>query len=102
MNDEVLWKNGRGHTQQDVLYAHGLIQDAGLSLGLQMMIGLPGNLGDVSVVGEKNRCFKAGLCAAVPTLVVEGTDLACWYRAGEYVPLTLEEAVDQTAWLLRF
>ena len=37
-----------------------------------------------------------------PTLVVEGTDLACWYRAGEYVPLTLEEAVDQTAWLANF
>ena len=35
MNDEVLWKNGRGHTQQDVLYAARLIQDAGLSLGLQ-------------------------------------------------------------------
>ena len=38
MNDEVLWKNGRGHTQQDVVYAARLIQDAGLSLGLQMMI----------------------------------------------------------------
>ena len=56
MNDEVLWKNGRGHTQQDVLYAARLIQKRmpGLSFGVaddDWSAG--GNLGDVSVVGEK-------------------------------------------------
>lgn len=103
MNDEVLWKNGRGHTQQDVLYAARLIQDAGLSLGLQMMIGLPGETWEMcQLSARKIAALKPDCVRLYPTLVVEGTDLACWYRAGEYVPLTLEEAVDQTAWLLRF
>lgn len=103
MNDEVLWKNGRGHTQQDVVYAARLIQDAGLSLGLQMMIGLPGETWEMcQLSARKIAALKPDCVRLYPTLVVEGTDLACWYRAGEYVPLTLEEAVDQTAWLLRF
>lgn len=56
----------------------------------------------MSVVGEKIDALKPDCVRLYPTLVVEGTDLACWYRGGQYVPLTLEEAVDQTAWLLRF
>jgi len=41
MDDEVLWKSGRGHTSRDVLRAAALVRTWGLELGMQMMIGLP-------------------------------------------------------------
>ena len=83
------------------MYAARLIQDAGLSLGLQMMIGLPGETWEMcQLSARKIAALKPDCVRLYPTLVVEGTDLACWYRGGQYVPLTLEEAVDQTAWLL--
>ncbi len=40
MSDAVLRANSRGHTALDVERASVLIQDAGFSLGLQMMTGL--------------------------------------------------------------
>lgn len=102
MCDRVLRQNERGHTAADVQRAAALIHTYGFSLGLQMMTGLPG-----SDLQEDTRTAQA-LCdlqpdtmRLYPTVVVEGTRLADWVRDGRYVPLTLEQAVEQGARLLR-
>ncbi len=103
MDDAVLSQNARGHTAQQVAEASNLIRREGFSLGLQMMIGLPGEKAE----GYRETAKKIALLCPdgvriYPVLVVEGTDLARWYREGRYIPLTVEEAVGKTAWLLRF
>ena len=43
MCDEVLRRSGRGHTSLDTVKAAKLVKDAGFTLILQMMTGLPGS-----------------------------------------------------------
>ena len=103
MDDRVLLKNGRGHTAKDVECASRLIRGSGFALGLQMMIGLPGETwASCQETAVKIAALKPDCVRLYPALVVEGTDLARWYRQGSYVPLTVEQAADSAAWLLRF
>lgn len=103
MDDAVLARNERGHTAADVAAAAARIREAGLSLGLQMMTGLPG--ADASTDWETARRLAA-LCPATmriyPTVVMRGTLLARWYEAGQYAPPSLDETVALCAGLLRF
>ncbi len=95
MHPEVLTKAGRGHTVQQVELAAELINAAGIELGLQMMLGLPGD--------TKERCLftareiirlSAKNTRIYPTLVIEDTALAERWCAGIYQPLSLDQAVD--------
>jgi histone acetyltransferase (RNA polymerase elongator complex component) len=97
MKDEVLNKSGRGHTAADTVAAAEKIVKNGFRLGLQMMIGLPGDT-------KENTQFTArqfvGLGAKdvriYPLLVIKGTLLENLYKSGQYIPLSLEEAVKIT------
>ena len=103
MNDTVLVRCGRGHTAEHVRKAATLIKQAGLSLGLQMMTGLPDSTQEI----DKQTAIELAALApdevrVYPTLVIEGTPLANEYQQGRYVPQTLEQAVDLCAQLLLF
>lgn len=101
MDDRVLFQNGRGHTVQDVEDASRRIQEMGFELGLQMMTGLPGDTPEGSVASAR-RLLSLGpdTMRIYPTIVLEGTPLARLYRAGNYIPQPLEEAVQLCAVLL--
>lgn len=101
MDDRVLFQNGRGHTVQDVEDASRRIQEMGFELGLQMMTGLPGDTPEGSVASAR-RLLSLGpdTMRIYPTIVLEGTPLARLYRAGNYIPQPLEEAVQLCAALL--
>ena len=43
LNDEVLIRSGRGHTATDTIHAVKLLKEYGFIVGLQLMIGLPGD-----------------------------------------------------------
>lgn len=102
MSDRVLTQNERGHTAADVRRAASLIHTYELSLGLQMMTGLPGSSRDEDARTAEALCdLRPDSLRVYPTIVMEGTRLADWVRAGSYRPLTLEEAVEQGAQLLR-
>lgn len=101
MSNRVLQKNGRGHTAEQVETAARLIKRYGFSLGLQMMTGLPDD--DDEGAWETARRLAAlqpNFVRIYPTLVMEHTLLAEWYRRGEYQPQTVEEAVDLCSRLL--
>nr|WP_051585960.1 radical SAM protein [Caldanaerobius polysaccharolyticus] len=95
MDDEVLSLAERGHTSDDVRKAASLIKPYGFKLGLQMMVGLPGDTKakDMYTAVELIR-MKPDYVRIYPTLVIRGTSLEEMYKKGLYVALNLKEAVD--------
>lgn len=103
MDDDVLLANRRGHTSDDVRCAAKLIRAHGFELGLQMMTGLYKDTDEGAVyTAEELAKLKPDTMRIYPTVILEGTELAALYRAGKYVPQTLDEAVSLCAKLLLF
>jgi len=94
MHPDVLEASGRGHAVADIECASQMIRDAGIDLGLQMMLGLPKDSKSRSLMTAK-RIIELGAKSTriYPTLVVEGTRLGELYKQGRYTPLSLAEAV---------
>jgi len=98
LDEEVLKLSGRGHTAAEVETASCLIRERGFSLGLQMMIGLPGDTREKSIHTAREFIRLGAHCTRIyPTLVINDTVLQQQYLAGHYVPLSLEEAVSRVA-----
>lgn len=96
-NDEVLKKSGRGHTVSDIKKASEMIAAAGFELGLQMMIGLPGDTLERALATAKDIVdFGADTTRIYPALVIRGTALEKLYMEGRYKPLSLDDAIDWT------
>jgi len=94
MDDEVLRLSGRGHTARDAELAVRALQGAGLCVGVQLMPGLPGDSDERSLYSlERVLLLKPSFLRIYPTLVLSGTELASLYRAGSYLPQSLDDAV---------
>ena len=94
LDAEVLQLTGRGHSVEDVRNASRLVLDNGFALGLQMMIGLPGDTPEKSLQTAKEIVRLGATCTRIyPTLVIKDTELETLYHEGKYVPLTIDEAV---------
>ena len=101
MNDEVLLKNRRGHTAQDVITASQLIKDFGFQLGLQMMTGLYGDNDEKSIeTAKKIISLNPDTIRIYPTVVFKNTHLDKLRESGEYIPQTVENAVKLGAKLI--
>jgi histone acetyltransferase (RNA polymerase elongator complex component) len=93
--DEVLRESGRGYGAAAVTESAARVRDRGWQLGLQLMLGLP---------GDTPRRFQQSVLAAVqcrpdfvrlyPTLVLAGTELAAWHQAKRYRPWSVDEAIE--------
>jgi len=102
MVEEVLLASHRGHTAEDTIKASRMIKDAHIRLGLQMMIGLPGD--KIAYDLETARAFEeleAADARIYPTLVIRGTALEKMYRDGKYTPLSMDKAVERSAAVFR-
>ena len=101
MSNDVLLKNMRGHTAEDVFTASNLIKEYGFSLGLQMMTGLYGDSVDGAIeTAQKFIEIKPDTVRIYPTVVLKDTHLAKLYDEGKYNPLGIEETVSLCAKLL--
>lgn len=101
MCNEVLLRSGRGHTSEDTVKAAKLVKDAGFTLILQMMTGLPG--GDDARDIETARAIAALRPDGVriyPTVIIQNTPLEELWRAGKYRAHTVEDAVRVCARIL--
>ena len=96
-NDYILSKSQRGHTFDDVKKASKLIRRNRFVLGHQMMIGLleSTELDELNTAREIIK-LKPKIVRIYPVLVLKGTKLAQEYAQGEYIPLTLEQAVERS------
>jgi histone acetyltransferase (RNA polymerase elongator complex component) len=94
MDDDVLKLSQRGYTKQEVHRAVDDLHQGGFEVGIQLMIGLPGDevrsfAATVEEVIEMNPHFVR----LYPTVVIKGTPLEEWFRTGRYRPLSLAEAI---------
>jgi histone acetyltransferase (RNA polymerase elongator complex component) len=102
MDDEVLKLSGRGHTAKDTADSSAMIKKSNFSLGLQMMIGLPGDTIEKSLDTARQIVeLGADNTRIYPTVVIKDTPLEDLYRKGKYLPLSLEEAVRWTAGIMK-
>jgi histone acetyltransferase (RNA polymerase elongator complex component) len=95
MDDEVLERSVRGHAAADSDAAIRCIREGGLSVGAQLMPGLPGDTPAKSFNSLKRViAARADFLRIYPAIVLRGTELARRFQAGEYVPLTVEAGVQ--------
>lgn len=102
LDEDVLCRSNRGHTAEAVARASGLIREKGFLLGIQTMIGLPGDNEEKALLTARKVVELApDMVRIYPTLVVKDTYLEKMYQAGKYKPLSIEEAVDLSARLFQ-
>jgi histone acetyltransferase (RNA polymerase elongator complex component) len=105
-SDAALSASGRGYDRATALAACRLVREAGLSLGIQLLPGMPGHAPEdfardvalaASLSPELKPELKPEFIRLYPCLVLEGTELADLWRAGGYAPWTLETTVEALA-----
>jgi histone acetyltransferase (RNA polymerase elongator complex component) len=95
MDDNVLKLSNRGHTALDVYRASSLIKEYGFTLGLQMMVGLPGDNVDKDLKTADEFIKTApDMVRIYPALVIKDTYMEELFRKGDYQPLSIDAAVD--------
>lgn len=96
-DEEVLRLSNRGHGKEIVYTSSRLIQDYGFELGLQLMIGLPGDTCEKSIASAREAVMIGPSIARLyPTIIIQDTELYRMYQAGSYTPLSPEDAVRTT------
>jgi histone acetyltransferase (RNA polymerase elongator complex component) len=95
MDEEVLKLARRGHASSDTVRSVRLLRRHGFKVGIQLMPGLPGDSAEkwratVSQIID----LHPDMVRLYPTVVIEGTELAKWYRSGVYRPWSVEQAMD--------
>jgi histone acetyltransferase (RNA polymerase elongator complex component) len=95
MIDEVLTLANRGHCAKDTVDAVSRLISGNFEVGLQLMIGLPGDTCDrfLQTLDQVVE-LKPDFVRIHPTLVLKGAPLEILWRSGGYLPLSLEEAVQ--------
>ena len=102
-NDVILQKCGRGHSFKDIENASQIIVGEGITLGLQMMLGLPFDSFEDDLQTAKDIVrLGAKETRIYPCIVVKDTELEKLYIKGEYKPLSLDDAVEQSATLYEY
>lgn len=95
MIPEILSRANRGHTIEDTVNAANAIRDVGFKLGLQMLVGLPGDTKELSMqTAIELAKLKPTEMRLYPVSVFPETDLFDEFRNGTYHPLSPEDAVD--------
>lgn len=96
-DDTVLKASNRGHNSEIVYKSSALIKSYGFDLGIQLMVGLPGDTHDKAIYSAK-EAVKIGpsIARLYPTIVIDDTELFNMYLRGDYKPLSQKEAIYTT------
>ena len=96
-SDEVLRLSKRGHDSDTAREAARLVKERGFKLGIQLMIGLPGDSLESCIYSARETvALSPELARLYPTLVIDGTELYDMYEDGSYEALSKEEALLRT------
>lgn len=100
LDDRVLEAAGRGHTAAEVVQAMKRLRAYDFKTGLQLMVGMPlQNFSSLQDTVAQVINLQPDIARIYPLLVIKGTPLAESWAKGEFQPLSLEEAVRQSAWV---
>lgn len=96
-DNEVLRASNRGHDEKATEEASYLIKEFGFELGLQLMVGLPGDSLESSIYSaQKTVELEPSLARIYPTVMLNDTELLNMYMDGKYTPLSEEEAIKRS------
>ena len=100
-DENVLKITKRGHGFSEERKACNLLIENGFELVGQMMIGLPGSTLETELA-TADFIIGCGAKAAriYPTVVFYGTELCAMALEGEYIPLSLDNAISRSAAVL--
>ena len=102
-DNDVLKHCKRGHSFEDIAEASQIIISEGITLGLQMMIGLPSSSETTDIQTAQDIVnLGAKETRIYPCIVVKDTELELMHNSGEYKALTIEEAVNRSAKLYSY
>jgi histone acetyltransferase (RNA polymerase elongator complex component) len=94
MDDGVLLMAKRGHTSLDTENAVARLKERNYEIGLQMMVGLPGDDETKSLTtAHRIADLFPDFVRIYPTVVLANSRLAIWYQKGKYKPWSLERCV---------
>ena len=97
LDPEVLRLSGRGHDADTVYRSAALIRKYGFTLGIQLMIGLPGDTLEKCIFSANETVKMSPQIARLyPTVVIKDTPLYDMYLDGRYLPLSEEDAINRT------
>ena len=104
--DDIYVGVNRGHQVKDVVEATRIMKDAGLKVVYHLMPGLPGSSFERDLEGFKtifsSPNFKPDMIKLYPCLVIKGTKVYDWWKQGDYIPYTTDEAAQLIAELKKF
>ncbi|MHB1392006.1 MAG: elongator complex protein 3 [Clostridia bacterium] len=101
MDEAVLKLCNRGHSSEDVIEAVRILKEYGFTVGVQMMVGLPGDTEEKALrTVEELIKLKPDIARIYPALVIKNTYMEEMYLRGDYQPLSLEAAVLESKKLL--
>lgn len=101
MDEDVLTISNRGHRQDDVVHSVQMLKSKGFTVGVQVMVGLPGDTEEKCIATVKKlAALKPDIARIYPALVITHTYMEQMYYRGEYQPLTLQQAVNISKKLL--
>ena len=101
ISDDILVSCKRGHTSFDEKTSCELIKSFGFNLIGQMMIGLPSSTLKTEVETAEYIASIADGARIYPTVVFKNTELCDLYDAGDYHPLTEDDAIYRGAEVLK-
>lgn len=95
LDDEVLINSNRGHNSTCVYESSELILKNGFKLGLQMMLGLPGDsVEKVLYTSEEFVKISPNFVRIYPVLVIKDTELESLFKSKVYEPWSIEQTVE--------
>ncbi|WP_421903874.1 elongator complex protein 3 [Maridesulfovibrio sp.] len=93
---EVLRRSARNYSPQTAVNACHVIRESGLSLGIQLLPGLPGTKrGDFQRDISRTIELAPDAVRIYPCLTVKGTGLEKLYRVGKYTPWSLSRTEEE-------
>jgi elongator complex protein 3 len=96
--DTIYKKVNRGHTTQDSINAIRIARDAGLKINTHIMPNLPGSnySKDIKMFDLlfSSTNYRPDMLKIYPCVVIKGTKLYDWWKAGEFKPYSLNQLVD--------
>lgn len=102
MDEDVLKRSRRGYDKRAVYQASRLIREFGMTLGHQLMIGLPGDTREKDFLSiQESIAMKPDLVRIYPALVIKNTEMEEAFLRGDYHPYGLDEAVEIAALMMQ-
>ncbi|MBI9111115.1 elongator complex protein 3 [Maridesulfovibrio ferrireducens] len=97
----TLKRSGRNYSPETALKACKTVKKAGLSLGVQLLPGLPGSAkGEFQNDIDRTISIQPDAVRIYPCLTVKGTALEKLYNAGKYKPWSLPRTEEELSFAL--